>query len=85
MLAAPDFASGGPHGVGHAPGAARAPQAGSPTRSRMPENQIRVIAPEVGGGFGVKFGTYPEDVMVAALARQRTRARSGGSRAASST
>ena len=26
---------------------------------RMPQNQIRVICPEVGGGFGVKFGTYP--------------------------
>jgi carbon-monoxide dehydrogenase large subunit len=38
---------------------------------RMPQNQIRVIAPEVGGGFGVKFGTYPEDVVVAALARLR--------------
>src|SRR5262249_37262642 len=38
---------------------------------KMPENQIRVIAPEVGGGFGVKFGTYPEDVVVAALARLR--------------
>ena len=25
----------------------------------------------MGGGFGVKFGTYPEDVVVAALARQR--------------
>jgi len=37
----------------------------------MPQNQIRVIAPEVGGGFGVKFGTYPEDVTVAALARLR--------------
>jgi len=38
---------------------------------KMPQNQVRVIAPEVGGGFGVKFGTYPEDVVVAALARQR--------------
>jgi len=30
---------------------------------------VRVIAPEVGGGFGVKFGLYPEDATLAALAR----------------
>jgi aerobic carbon-monoxide dehydrogenase large subunit len=35
----------------------------------LPQNQIRVIAPEVGGGFGVKFGLYPEDATLAALAR----------------
>ncbi len=35
----------------------------------MPQNMIRVIAPEVGGGFGVKFGCYPEDATLAALAR----------------
>jgi carbon-monoxide dehydrogenase large subunit len=35
----------------------------------MPQNLIRVIAPEVGGGFGVKFGIYAEDATVAALAR----------------
>ena len=34
----------------------------------LPETLIRVIAPEVGGGFGVKSGVYPEDVIVAALA-----------------
>lgn len=37
---------------------------------RMPENDIRVIAPDVGGGFGVKIGIYPEDVVLAALARK---------------
>jgi carbon-monoxide dehydrogenase large subunit len=36
---------------------------------RMGENQIRVIAPEVGGGFGIKIGVYPEDIALAALAR----------------
>lgn len=36
---------------------------------RMDENQIRVIAPDVGGGFGVKIGIYPEDVVLAVLAR----------------
>jgi len=35
----------------------------------MPQNTIRVIAPEVGGGFGVKFGLYPEDTVLATLAR----------------
>src|SRR5579859_539943 len=37
---------------------------------RLPENLLRVIAPEVGGGFGVKIGIYPEDVVLAALARE---------------
>ena len=36
----------------------------------MSENAIRVIAPEVGGGFGVKIGIYPEDVVLAILAGQ---------------
>jgi carbon-monoxide dehydrogenase large subunit len=35
---------------------------------RRPENQLRVITPEVGGGFGVKIGMYPEDAVVAAAA-----------------
>ncbi|HEV8473163.1 MAG TPA: molybdopterin cofactor-binding domain-containing protein [Methylomirabilota bacterium] len=35
----------------------------------VPQNLVRVIAPEVGGGFGVKFGLYPEDVALAACAR----------------
>ena len=33
------------------------------------QNLIRVINPDMGGGFGVKFGCYPEDVVLAALAR----------------
>ena len=37
---------------------------------RLPENAVRVIAPEVGGGFGVKIGIYPEDVALAAIARR---------------
>ena len=32
------------------------------------QNQVRAIAPEVGGGFGCKFGAYPEDFVAAALA-----------------
>jgi carbon-monoxide dehydrogenase large subunit len=35
----------------------------------LPQNLVRVIAPEVGGGFGVKFGMYPEDATLAACAR----------------
>jgi aerobic carbon-monoxide dehydrogenase large subunit len=32
------------------------------------EGQVRVIAPDVGGGFGVKIGIYPEEALCAALA-----------------
>ena len=28
------------------------------------ENQIRVVAPDVGGGFGLKGGSFPDDVLV---------------------
>jgi aerobic carbon-monoxide dehydrogenase large subunit len=37
---------------------------------RVPENLVRVVAPEVGGGFGVKIFTYAEEIAVAALARR---------------
>jgi carbon-monoxide dehydrogenase large subunit len=33
-------------------------------------DDVRVIAPAVGGGFGAKTATYPEHVVVAALARR---------------
>ncbi len=32
--------------------------------------QVRVVAPAVGGGFGAKGGVYPEHLVVAALARR---------------
>lgn len=35
---------------------------------RLGESQIRVVAPDVGGGFGVKIGIYPEEALCAALA-----------------
>ena len=35
----------------------------------IPEHKVRVIAPEVGGGFGSKLYLYPEEVIVATLAR----------------
>ncbi len=34
------------------------------------ENQVRVIAPEVGGGFGAKANVYPEEMLVPWLATQ---------------
>lgn len=34
----------------------------------VPENRIRVVAPEVGGGFGSKLNLYPEEVVVSHLA-----------------
>ena len=34
----------------------------------IPATRVRVVAPEVGGGFGVKIGAYQEDFIVAALA-----------------
>ncbi|MET0850002.1 MAG: xanthine dehydrogenase family protein molybdopterin-binding subunit [Candidatus Rokuibacteriota bacterium] len=39
----------------------------------MDANLIRVVNPDMGGGFGVKFGCYPEDVVLAALARKLRR------------
>jgi aerobic carbon-monoxide dehydrogenase large subunit len=31
---------------------------------KIPENRIRVVTPDVGGGFGMKFFLYPEHVLV---------------------
>jgi aerobic carbon-monoxide dehydrogenase large subunit len=36
----------------------------------LPESRVRVIAPDVGGGFGVKSGPYREEVLLAWLAQQ---------------
>jgi carbon-monoxide dehydrogenase large subunit len=36
----------------------------------LPEDTVRVVAPDVGGGFGIKGHVYPEDVLVPALARR---------------
>jgi carbon-monoxide dehydrogenase large subunit len=36
----------------------------------LPEQAIHVIAPDVGGGFGVKQDVYPEEVVLALLARR---------------
>jgi aerobic carbon-monoxide dehydrogenase large subunit len=39
----------------------------------VPEHKIRVIAPQVGGGFGSKIYMYPEYVLMALLARKLAR------------
>lgn len=39
----------------------------------MQENRVRVIAPEVGGGFGSKLNVYREEALVAFVARELRR------------
>jgi carbon-monoxide dehydrogenase large subunit len=39
----------------------------------LAEENVRVIAPDVGGGFGAKIGGYPEELFVAWLARRHQR------------
>ena len=36
----------------------------------MPEDKLRVVAPDVGGGFGAKLQVYQEEALVLALARR---------------
>ena len=68
IVAAPDGATGGlvVWATNQAPHGFRNDLAGVLS---MDQNMIRVVVPEMGGGFGVKFGVYPEDAVVAALAR----------------
>jgi carbon-monoxide dehydrogenase large subunit len=40
----------------------------------LPGHRIRVVAPDVGGGFGGKASLYPEEILVAVLARRLGRA-----------
>lgn len=40
----------------------------------IPDTALRVIAPDVGGGFGAKASVYPEEILVAAAARRLGRA-----------
>ena len=69
VAAAPDAVTGGitlwsstqiPHGL----------RSALATTLRLPENMLRVIAPNVGGGFGVKNALYPEEIVLAVLSRQ---------------
>ncbi len=39
----------------------------------VPENQIRVISPDVGGGFGLKGGPFPDDLLVMWASRRLRR------------
>ena len=36
----------------------------------IPEHLLRVVAPDIGGGFGAKMHLYPEELLCAYLARQ---------------
>jgi aerobic carbon-monoxide dehydrogenase large subunit len=69
MLAAPDEETGGlsmwiPTQAPHGAKAYLADALG------LEAEQVRVIAPAVGGGFGARIATYPEQVVAAALARK---------------
>ena len=37
---------------------------------KVPETKLRVISPDVGGGFGMKHGGYPEDALVVWASRR---------------
>ncbi len=37
---------------------------------RIPETKLRVVSPDVGGGFGMKHGGYPEDALVVWASRK---------------
>jgi carbon-monoxide dehydrogenase large subunit len=43
--------------------------AGLATMLGLASNQVRVVAPEVGGGFGVKLNFYPDEVLACIAAR----------------
>jgi CO/xanthine dehydrogenase Mo-binding subunit len=43
---------------------------GVATALRLPSERVRVVVPDVGGGFGPKGMLYPEDILVAAAARR---------------
>lgn len=36
----------------------------------FPEHQLRIVAPDIGGGFGAKMHLYPEDLLCPHLARE---------------
>ena len=48
-------------------------QQGLCTALELPPHKIRVIAPDLGGGFGTKASGYPEDVLVPLAARALNR------------
>jgi carbon-monoxide dehydrogenase large subunit len=40
---------------------------------KLPESGVRVLVPDVGGAFGVKIQTYPEEILLCLLARSLRR------------
>jgi CO/xanthine dehydrogenase Mo-binding subunit len=36
----------------------------------IPEHLLRVVAPDIGGGFGAKMHLYPEELLCAYLTRE---------------
>ncbi len=52
---------------------AHATRDGFATVFGMENDQVRVIAPDIGGGFGAKSGSYPEDTVAAVVARKLAR------------
>ena len=40
---------------------------------KLPESRVRVLVPDVGGAFGVKIQTYPEEILLCLLARRLRR------------
>ena len=51
----------------------------------IPEDKLRVVAPDVGGGFGAKLQIYGEEALVLRAGASGWAARSSGSRRAPST
>jgi carbon-monoxide dehydrogenase large subunit len=49
---------------------AYAVRAGVAAALGLPETRVRVVAPDVGGGFGGKGHAYPEDILIPAAARR---------------
>ncbi|HLI51121.1 MAG TPA: xanthine dehydrogenase family protein molybdopterin-binding subunit, partial [Thermomicrobiaceae bacterium] len=68
VAAAPDGITGGVT-VWSSTQAAHSNRATVAASLHLPPSQVRFIAPEVGGAFGVKIGAYPEDIIIAAIAR----------------
>ena len=60
--------------AGSCSGRARSTRTARATRSQaangLEAGQVRVIAPDVGGGFGAKIGAYPEELLLGALAKE---------------
>ncbi len=69
VLAAPDPISGGLT-VWTSTQVPFAVRSGIAPVVRLPEERIRVIVPDVGGGFGVKGHVYPEEILVPVVARR---------------